>query len=285
MVDKPNINPSNFYLRRRFGGDVNRWRKAAEEIATYENYLRALPLHRLCMLVNEEVSFENPDQIDVDFKIWLDKRCWALEEAITLSLGQNPDLVVWHSIQEFPDRSTLAFQFRRRRELFLRAVASGELWDPIAPDYFASWARRTGLVVPPELRDAFEVNFSDAFYGPLPGMLVSHAALVEASADKDELIAQLRRELKSLRARFKAGAEQAAKADDDLGAREKHTLLKFIFGVAVTKYRYDSTASRSDAVGRVARDLDLAGVHLDHDTIRNWLQEATRYVVQKKQRN
>jgi hypothetical protein len=110
MPDETGLDVQDFKLRYHFGGDKNRWLAAADEIATYENYLRAVPMDELRRLANEEIAF-NEGQPDVDFDAWLAKDHWDLEQAITLSLGRNPEYVVWYAIQEFPDRSALAIQF------------------------------------------------------------------------------------------------------------------------------------------------------------------------------
>lgn len=284
MTDDRKFDIKNFELKYHFEGNVDRWKKAAEEIATYESYLRAVPLDQLRVLANEDLAFEDPNRVYVDFEVWLAKEHWDLEQAIVLSLGQNPEHLVWHSVQEFPDRSTEAMLFRRRRELVLRAVAAGELWDPVAPYYFAAWVRRIKLVVPPDLRDFLAANFAEPFYAPLAGILAARAARSEASADKDEIISQLRRELTVLRERIRGGIEKSAGAEGALKAREKGTLFKLIFGMAVQKYHYDSMAARSEAVRRIANDLDEASVGLDDETIRDWLRAAAAYVLARKKK-
>ena len=160
---------ANFISDPNLATIENRWREAAEEIDAYETFLRAVPQHQLRALANEGVTFTGKGVVP-DYSRWAYERAWALDEAIALSLEMAPEFYSWGTIEEFPDRSIPAFQYRRRRELVLRAVASGDLWDPVSPQLFVAWATRTGLMLPAELCDRVQWE-DDPFYRPLAGMV------------------------------------------------------------------------------------------------------------------
>jgi hypothetical protein len=60
----------------------------------------------------------------------------------------------------------------------------------------------------------------------------------------------------------------------DVGPRERGSLLKLILGMAMKGYSYDPKATRSAETKEIADDLVLAGLPLDVDTVRKYLQEA-----------
>ena len=49
--------------------------------------------------------------------------------------------------------------------------------------------------------------------------------------------------------------------------------MKLLIGMAVSGYRYNPPAARSDTVTDIINDLDKLGLHLDPDTVRKWLRE------------
>jgi hypothetical protein len=59
-----------------------------------------------------------------------------------------------------------------------------------------------------------------------------------------------------------------------LGARERDSMLKLVIGMAIKGYAYDPKAGRSGAAREIAGDLQSAGLALDEDTIRKYLNEA-----------
>lgn len=69
------------------------------------------------------------------------------------------------------------------------------------------------------------------------------------------------------------GSLSSGKSKQDLGTRERKTVLKLILGMAVSRYGYGSDKKRQ-AVSEIQRDLDLMGLKVDDQTIRNWLKEA-----------
>jgi hypothetical protein len=68
-----------------------------------------------------------------------------------------------------------------------------------------------------------------------------------------------------------------AKDKNELGARERATLIKIIYGMAVTKYGYSSSNSRNPATGKnkgsIAFDLEKLGLEVSAETIRKYLNE------------
>lgn len=69
---------------------------------------------------------------------------------------------------------------------------------------------------------------------------------------------------------------------DDLGTRERDTLLKLVIGMAVEGYRYSPGAVRNEAPAEIASDLAKHGLSITDDTVRKWLKEAAEKVLPNK---
>jgi hypothetical protein len=67
---------------------------------------------------------------------------------------------------------------------------------------------------------------------------------------------------------------ESRESEKPLGARQRDSLLKLIIGMAIKGYGYDPRAGRSGITREIADDLRLAGLSLDEDTIRKYLNEA-----------
>lgn len=82
-------------------------------------------------------------------------------------------------------------------------------------------------------------------------------------------------EIESLR------AENVRLQANDLGTRERETLLKIIIGMAVEGYRYDPNAKRNIAVSEIVKDLEALGVAVSDDTVRKYLKSASQLLPPK----
>jgi hypothetical protein len=72
------------------------------------------------------------------------------------------------------------------------------------------------------------------------------------------------------------------KQPNDLGAREKDTLLKLICGMACAGYGYDPKALRSLITKEIYDDLLKLGISINEDTIKKWLTAACKWVEENK---
>ncbi len=110
---------------------------------------------------HEEKLFFYSKAANADFEWWAKYPHWTPEESIALSFGKNPDTVNWSFVQSFTvnhisnvtpfSQSTFASEYKKRRELILRSVESGQLGERITPEDFLSWTRRVDIALPPEL--------------------------------------------------------------------------------------------------------------------------------------
>src|SRR5271166_5453419 len=66
----------------------------------------------------------------------------------------------------------------------------------------------------------------------------------------------------------------AAGREKPLSTRERDTFLKMILGMAIKGYGYNPTKGRSDTPQDIANDLEVLGIGVSVDTVRNKLNEA-----------
>src|SRR4029077_19111200 len=69
-----------------------------------------------------------------------------------------PEVVSWKVVQPHIQGSQFACDYARRRELAGRALQWKQLYDPVLPGIFITWAKRTEIEFPPELEAAVAAN-------------------------------------------------------------------------------------------------------------------------------
>ena len=179
----------------------------------------------------------------------------TLDEAIALSLGQDPRRVDWTKVEE--KTSDFAREFAERKEFVSRAHGFGEFGNPIWPLPFVDWARHFEVPFPKELAD--EV----VKWGP------EHLSF----QTRYERLKPLYDEALKTIERLQAQATEP-RQEKGLAVKERQTVLKLIIGMAIGGYAFDPTAARTTAASEVASDLHKLGISIDEDTVRKWLKEA-----------
>jgi len=108
----------------------------------------------------EELNlFFHQASANADFAFWAKMPIWTLDEAISLSLGKDPRVVNWDSVNGGGEQYVLAAlikslfpkDYAQRRELVRRALSVRDLVDPIRPEVYLVWAQSTFDSVPTEL--------------------------------------------------------------------------------------------------------------------------------------
>jgi hypothetical protein len=262
----------------------------------------------------ENARFFNQPYARADFTHWGKLSYWTLDEAVALSFGKAPESVNWKAIESIASVSPFAFQYKRRRELSLRAKHSSELYDPVLPGFFLAWAKRLDWGIPTELeaivvarggeigdwKTVYE-NEKDAHAKTMEwakaqmdeaikfadqqqtqalqlGKQYQEEAFEigrQAVAERDAEIARLQEALRAAEERINVADAQTVKLPSpDPGPRERESMLRLIIGMAIQGYKYAPAAAKNSAVREIADDLHLLGIGLDEDTVRKYLQEA-----------
>lgn len=234
----------------------------------------------------EKQRFFNQPPADADFEHWSKAVGWSLDEAIALSFGKNPEIVNWKSVEPHVRVSAFADQYRKTRDLAMRAVQWQQLYDPVLPSFFIAWAKRTDIPFPPELEERVAARgqqiadwkslYDDANH-KLDQCIARVTEFYKNLSDREQEVRDLKDEIAKLReslSSFESQAIATNMAPKKIGTRERDTLLKLVIGMAVEGYKYDPLAGRNPAVSDITHDLEKQGVPLDVDTVRNWLKVA-----------
>jgi hypothetical protein len=254
----------------------------------------------------ENERFFNQPRADMDVRHWSRMSYWTLDEAVVLSLGKDPRVVNWNRVKSLVHVSPFATEFGARREMAIRAIVMRQLRDPTIPAVFLAWADHMQFPMPAKLVDAVKAlghqiaDWKTAYYAQKKiaddavaehleeqrthvASIREHASIVAKMQEEQETLTQkcaakvdeLETKNAELSARI-ADLESAESCDPEkpLGARERDSMLKLIISMAIKGYVYDPKAGRSGAAREIAGDLRLAGLALDEDTIRKYLNEA-----------
>jgi hypothetical protein len=250
-------------------------------------------------------SFNLPNA-QANISHWSRMSVWTIDQAVALSLGREPRLVNWDSIQNYVEVSAFAAAYQARRDIILSAKLAGQLYETNIPGFFIAWAARMNIDLPAPLVDAVNglgIQIADWKTAYDRQKQVAEAAEAKALAAQEEnikLLADQTAYIKEMRADFgrllnaqqlriahleKALEQNMETAKQPLavetrpvektfGSRERESLLKLVIGMALKGYGYNPKTSKSTVASEIVSDLQLAGVALDADTVRKYLHEA-----------
>ena len=246
----------------------------------------------------ERQRFFNAPGSSAVFQHWAKAAYWSLDEAVALSFRKEPNIVTWAKIKPILQFSSFAVQFNALRDLAIRAKATGQLFDPVLPGLFISWAKRMKIEFPEELEKLVEefggfVGDWKTLYDQLneansktiaglnaaiEGQAERFKSRLESTESSAKALAERQRDviMKLEAALHEEKAKRSAKPDQQLGERERDSLLKIVIGMAMEKFGYAPSAAKSPTTARIATVLTMRGIPLDEDTIRKYLQEARR---------
>jgi hypothetical protein len=216
---------------------------------------------------------------DADVAHWAKMARWTIEEALALSFGKEPSQVFERG-PLFETRSSLPERYRKLRELVQRAVAARELSDGFPPASYISWALRNDIELPTGLVDAVrargevELDRQD-LEAELLNSQKQYAQSREAVRVLETELADTREEVRRLQQEVAAITENKAgnAGRRPLETRERDSLYSILLVGAIRGYKFDPD-KRNDASSKIARDLELVGLELSEDTVRNHLKRA-----------
>lgn len=242
------------------------------EIIRYEHYLNTLDQDKIDALYAEEnkeedIYFNRPEAV-ADCIYWSQCAYWTLDEAVALSLGREPRLVsINNVIPHSSGGSPFAQEYLRRSDLVGRAQEARQLLLRTPPNLFLTWAKLRELEYPKELEEevAARGNTVDDMKKMLDDRNAEIAELIEQNKqlfqERDDLIERGKRDW------------QASKP---LHPKEKQSMLKLIYGMAVAYHGYDPDLSRSGTVKSIRHDLATKGIEMDDETILKFLREGAK---------
>jgi len=294
-----------------------------EKVEIYERALRALSDKSLMALVEDERRqdaallqeqeekldrhrFFNEPEAAADFARWAKRPCWTLDEATALILGKNPEIVDWAHIEPLVGVSLFAARFADIRRHLTHARANGQLLDPVSPDFFLTWARDRGVVLPQSLEACIDDRRRRTFAEPevaeaeadkraggdtktipaaRPERTDPSVRSVEIPSDKIICFTREQSRLRIMAERVKAADERTAAVENNLTGDASDALLKMAIAMAVGRYGFDPGSCRNSTVTDIVRDLEKVGLSLSPATVRKWLREASACLPDQAEEN
>lgn len=219
-------------------------------------------------------GYFQPKRLEADFIYWAKMATWTDEDAASVLLGLNPDFMRDSREVNYGAGRPHFDRYWSLKTLIKRAVAERKVSFPLTPAKVRLWASSNGVPIPEALNAAIER------WGE-PQSVIATSEMVRI----DELNATIRR-LNSRIAELEGGAQIVPKAkrasSDELGTRERETMLKLIIGLAKAVYGYDPAAKRGEAVKEIRGDFEKLGLSLSDDTIRKYLREGAELLPPQK---
>lgn len=142
----------------------------------------------------------------------------------------------------------------------------GQLQEKFTPTEYVIWAREVEVALPPELESL----------STRKDWRQQCESLEAELARKERELIETQKEFARLTQRIR---ELEAESTDDhalaeLRPKERSSLLKIIYGVAVDKFDYDPNKGKSSAPKLISDACQRTGVHIDDETVRKWLRIA-----------
>jgi hypothetical protein len=178
---------------------------------------------------------------EIDFRYWASLDRWNAKEAALLMDGKNPD-----------DHRDISLRSREIPKGYENAVKISKILDRV------NWEQRYG-------KRAWEVKDNPIY--------IADALRSSDFPIPQALFAELKRRWQRENA---AAASEVREAGTSAATKERQTMLKLIIGLACGGYSMDPEAPRNRHAKTMREDLERAGVPLDDDTIKKYLDEAKR---------
>ncbi|MBG1231808.1 hypothetical protein [Aestuariivirga litoralis] len=197
---------------------------------------------------------------------WCRQDYWNYDEAAALSLGKDPEKLIFDKAVYQQQASALAKEFVARRETAFRAVQAGGIGRTSSPQNWLKWPDSKEFVVPDKLRELVAKQ----------GMLSKHVSQSPPSQPSPTIaeVAQLRAQNEDLTQKLAEALKQLEQAKKDMPVKARVSLLKIVLGLAISELGYDPKAAKSPTAQEIVNLLNRAGIEIEADTVRKYLTEA-----------
>ena len=252
----------------------------------------------------EAARWFNQPSAAADFDHYSKCAHWTLDEAVALSCGKEPRLVNWELVQPLVEVSAFARSYERRRDLTRRALIAGQLFEPVTPGIYISWAKKRNIPLPDGLVTRARNNgislkdWQDLYEAQLKH---SEAIAEQAKRHSDRVVAQNESNLHELSNKYRENATKMQEELDtavakielleqqlttltraprdsmknvDLGTKERETLQLISLAGSLRGYKYDPDSKRTTTATKMSADLERLGLYISDDTIRKHLNKA-----------
>lgn len=230
-----------------------------------------------------------------DYRDWIRRQTWTVDEATALLLGKNPDIVNWHGINPLVYKSKFAKRYGDLRQQMKKAEESGDLHESRTPAAYLLFAKSFGFALPAELdalasppRDAKSTT-TDAHQTAAKGEAAAEDRERALSVFQD-LLAQNREKLHAPEPdagsdanEFNATPQTEAAPDALLSmVQEREMLLRMLGAMAIGGYGFDPATDDKAITDRIVADFRNYGLSANPVAAHKLIGDAARLVLARK---
>lgn len=197
---------------------------------------------------------------DYAVKFWATQDAWAVDEAVSLSLGYLPNvsMLKWAKKHEWDDS---AKSILTQENMVRRAIAAQKLREPIRPSDFCLWADTKTFPLPPSLADE------------VMGIGESQASLRDKLSSALSKVRELEIEVKQLQ------------AEREHSGKPSYARLLNLFGIAaIAHYQFNPEAEKNPAAAKIVHIASLRGIEISEPTVLGYIRQGLDIKVKKRAR-
>jgi hypothetical protein len=266
-----------------------------EECKAFEEELRFLSESALIALFEDEMEHDRQLQSEkardeeknrffhdrsarADYRHWIGRETWTVDQATALLLGKNPDVVDWRSINPLVYKSPFAQRYEMLRKDIAAARQAGQIRPPDSPTGFIRYAKAAGFVLPADLQSVLVARQNP-----------QEPAAPEADDRNDSGLTTFRQLIEQNRKRPSAEPEAAppeaapAPAERAIAAmrQEREVLLRMLGAIALSRYGFKPDKDDTTVTRAIVADLRKGGFPVNVASAHKLIGEAARWVMKQ----
>ncbi|HSM42354.1 MAG TPA: hypothetical protein VK862_16510 [Afifellaceae bacterium] len=234
-----------------------------------------------------------------DYRAWIGRPTWNVDEATALLLGKNPDVVNWNAVNPLVYKSKFAKCYGDLRQQIKKAEASGDLHESRTPAAYLLFAKSFGFALPAEL-DALTTPPKEPTAKPANSASPTgdETSAAEGAEERDralsmfhDLLAQNREKLDTPEPEpapdesedFVEAQTQAAPDALLSMVQEREMLLRMLGAMAIGGYGFDPAADNEAVTEKIVADFRNHGLSANPAAAHKLIGDAARLVIARRQ--
>jgi hypothetical protein len=236
-----------------------------------------------------------------DYRAWIERPTWTVDEATALLLGKNPDFVNWHAINPLVYKSKFAKRYGDLRQQMKKAEESGDLHESRTPAAYLLFAKSFGFALPAEL-DALTTPSQETDGKAKGNTRPAGEDMADAEGAEErehalsvfhDLLAQNREKLDGPEPDpdpAPAGNDDFAVAQTEAASdallsmvQEREMLLRMLGAMAIGGYGFEPAADNEAVTEKIVSDFRYHGLSANPVAAHKLISDAARLVMARKQ--
>ncbi|HMB48653.1 MAG TPA: hypothetical protein VKN63_10290 [Afifellaceae bacterium] len=274
-----------------------------QAIESYEQELQQLSEIALATLVEDEresdkvLEKENAEReennrffydpsVRANYRDWIRRESWTVDEATALLLGKDPIAVNWQIVNPLVYKSKFAKRYGDLRQQIKQAEAGGDLHETQTPAAYLHFAKQFGFALPAEL-EALLTPVAKPSAEPEAG----NGEAGETSNGTDGSVSMFQHLLEQNRDTLKPAPpepepdEMESTTDPETilsMVKERETLLRMLGAMAIGGYGFEPGATDRSISENIVRDFRENGLSVNPVAAHKLINDAARLTVARK---